>query len=253
MPDGYFMAQQSLKYQSATAELTDYWNRRPNLSQTEWERFYILVRGSLMNSSAPQLASLPEAREVYLIEFFEEKIFNKVQREFRELQVGALREFFRRYLNSKIRTLPKTIQMSALDDSDSDEPFISSIPDPNPVDPDVQNFFSQVSPQDLADSARSFVETLEDRHCRMLAGHYCASDPVPMATLFAGVNGYHYQAQKLGVVSNFRLGYEHTLIGQWMISLGVKPSFENENLVHLLLKALCFSALEYCTEVDSND
>jgi len=206
-----------------------------------------------MSGSAPQLASLPEDCETYLLEFFEEKILFKVQREFRELQIGALREFFRRFLNSKIRSQPKTTQMSSLDDPESDEPFVSSIPDPNPGDPDVEDFFRRTSPQQLVESARSFVEQLEERHCRMLAKHYCSSEPVPMSTLFAGTNGYHYQAQKLGVVSNFRLGYEHTMIGQWMITLGVIPSVENENLVHLLLKALCLSALEYCTEVDSNE
>ena len=36
----------------------------------------MLVRGTLMNASAPQLASLPEQREVYIAEFFQDKFLH---------------------------------------------------------------------------------------------------------------------------------------------------------------------------------
>ena len=57
------MAEQSPTYPSVSAELTDYWNPKSNLSEKEWTGFYLLVRGTLMNASAPQLNSLPESRE----------------------------------------------------------------------------------------------------------------------------------------------------------------------------------------------
>ena len=82
------MADQSQPYPSVTAELTDYWNRRPNLSEKEWTRFYVLVRGTLMNASAPQLASLPERRETYIAEFFQDKFLYTTPKSEHDLMEG---------------------------------------------------------------------------------------------------------------------------------------------------------------------
>jgi len=233
------MAEKDAQYQTVTEELSDYWNRRPNLSKKEWERFFLLVRASLMNCSAPQLKNLPEDREVYVLEFFEEKIYTKVQRTYHELQVGALREFFRRFLITKIRLLPNTIQMSSFDDDDGGETFASSIPDPNPGNSLIVDFLNETPKEALLNFVDEFIAGLEQRHCRMLVGHYCSDKPIPMYKLFAGVNGYDYQAQRLGVKGGYRLGYENTLIGKWMQSIGVSPSSDNLELVHFLLKVLC--------------
>lgn len=239
------MAQQSQPYPSVTAELTDYWNRRPNLSEKEWTRFYVLVRGTLMNASAPQLASLPEGREVYIAEFFQDKFLYTTPKADHDLMEGTVRNFFRNYLLDKIRGLPNTVQTSTFDDDD-DEPFVARIPAPESEDRELREFLNEVPVETLTKSASDFFDSLEERHRLMLAQHYCADNPVPMSTLFKGVNGYHYQAQKLGVTvgkgsKNF-LGYEHSLIGQWMYSLGVMPRPDNLSIVHFLLKMLCFHA-----------
>ena len=240
------MAQQSQPYPSVTAELTDYWNRRPNLSEKEWTRFYVLVRGTLMNASAPQLASLPEEREVYIAEFFQDKFLYTTPKSEHDLMEGTVRNFFRNYLLDKIRALPNTIQTSTFDDDD-DESFVAT--DSRPEKTKIANCASSSTKfpwKRLTKSASDFFDSLEERHRLMLAQHYCADDPVPMSTLFKGVNGYHYQAQKLGVTvgkgsKNF-LGYEHSLIGKWMCSLGVMPRPDNLGIVHFLLKMLCFHA-----------
>lgn len=241
------MAQQSQPYPSVTAELTDYWNRRPNLSEKEWTRFYVLVRGTLINASAPQLASLSEDREVYIAEFFQDKIFHTVPVAPHELLEGGIRKFFRNYLIDKIRAAPNTIPTSAYDDDD--EPFVARIADNRSEEDEIREFLTTVSVDKLADSATDFIAGLEERHRLMLAQHYCADLPVPMSTLFAGVNGYHYQAQKLGVTVGQRSrgfeGYEHTLIGQWMGSLGVTPAPDNLVVVHFLLKTLCYQAQQH--------
>jgi hypothetical protein len=239
------MAGQSPTYPSATAELTDYWNRRPNLSEKEWTRFYLLVRGTLMHASAPQLKSLPENREAYVVEFFQDKFLFTTPRAEHDLTEGSVRNFFRNYLIDKIRSLPGTTQASAFDDEDG-ESFVARIPEPESEEHELREFLNEVPPEALASSAIEFVATLDDRHRLMLAGHYCADDPIPMSTLFKGVNGYHYQAQKLGVTAdkgsrNFA-GYEHTLIGKWMRSLGVTPQPDNLVIVHFLFKTLCYHA-----------
>jgi hypothetical protein len=237
------MAQQSPTYPTVSAELTDYWNRRPDLSKPEWARFYMLVRAALMSASAPQLASLPEDREVYIAEFFQDKVFYTTPISEHELLEGALRKFFRNYLTDKIRAKPDTIQTSTFDD-DGDA-FVDRIPhEIDSEEAEVREFLNIIPVEKLAQSAIAFIDSLEERHRLMLSGHYCADSPVPMSTLFRGVNGYHYQAQRLGVTVNRGSrgleGYEHTLIGQWMCSLGVKPAPENLALVHFLLKTLCF-------------
>jgi hypothetical protein len=239
------MADQSPTYPSVSAELTDYWNRRPNLSEKEWTRFYLLVRGTLMYASTPQLNSLPESRETYITEFFQDKFLYTMPRGEHDLMEGSVRNFFRNYLIDKIRARPDTIQGSTIGDDD-DEDFIGRIPQPESEEHELREFLNEVSLEALAKSAIEFIATLDDRHRLMLAGHYCADDPIPMSTLFKGINGYHYQAQKLGVTAgkgsrNFT-GYEHTLIGKWMCSLGVMPQPDNLVIVHFLFKTLCYHA-----------
>ena len=100
---------------------------------------------------------------------------------------GTVRNFFRNYLLDKIRGLPNTVQTSTFDDDD-DESFVARISAPESEDHELREFLNEVPVETLTKSASDFFDSLEERHRLMLTQHYCADSPVPMLTLFKGVN-----------------------------------------------------------------
>ncbi len=67
-----------------------------------------------------------------------------------------------------------------------------------------------------------------------------------MHTLCAGIPAYHYKAQKLGVTVKKGdaglLGYEHSMIGQWIQSLDVPIRPDNQIVIRFLMEAICREA-----------
>jgi hypothetical protein len=57
------------------AELRDLWSRRRNLDEAGWTRLYEISATVLMNYKPRELAGLPEDRDVYILEFFQDKVF----------------------------------------------------------------------------------------------------------------------------------------------------------------------------------
>jgi hypothetical protein len=228
--------------------LTDYWVRRDQLADEEWRDFYRYVRSALHRCPAPELSSLPDGRESYIDEFFTEKIFFRASHAsesgIQSISGGALCGFFRRYLIDLLRSYQRTplLDPADMDHRPGEEPGFDA-------DGALQDFLAHLGGHaTLNQSISEFLANLEDWAVLMLQGHFCADDDaVPMSALCKGIPSYHYKAQKLGITikrgSTDLLGYEHTLIGQWMMSLGVEITAPNASIIQFLLGALCLEAV----------
>lgn len=224
--------------------LTDYWRRLGLLTSKEWEGFYRLVRSALMRCPASELAGLPDTRESYIDEFFTEKLFHKAQRvenaAGESLSGGALCGFFRNYL----RDILEHYKARPISDADPDEAWFDPSPPPQG---NVDEFLADIGIDTLALRIDALLDALPDWALLMLRGHFCADDDaVPMVKLCADIPSYQYKAQKLGVTvkksSDGLRGYEHTMIGAWMQSLGVAIEPGNMGVMRFLLDALCLEA-----------
>lgn len=230
--------------QSDREVLTAYWVRLDKLTATEWKTFYLLVRRALLRCPAPELAALPDKRENYIDEFFTEKLFFKAQRMtpdgIQSISGGALCFFFRRFLDTEVIRY----KLNPLTEEDREDE--RGADDPN-EDELTDEFLANIGRDKLDDSVQRFLASLPDWALLMLRGHFCADDDtVPMSKLCRGIASYHYKAQKLGVTvkkdADGLIGYEHTLLGQWMQSLGVLIAPENHALMIFLLEVICLEA-----------
>lgn len=223
--------------------LTDYWQRLDRLTEAEWRSFYVNVRRALLRCPASELTSLPDDKESYIDEFFTEKIFFKAQQGGNGIQSisgGALCFFFRRYLKDRIDYYKKFAPDDVYEHSDN----ASAMPND-----EVHTFIREYGENRFAEQVAKFLEQLPPWGLMMLGGHFCADteNAKPMSELCKNVPSYHYKAQKLGITVSKRtdsfLGYEHTQIGGWIESLGVKIVPENHPLMLFLLGVLCLEAL----------
>lgn len=238
--------QDTSSQQSVSAELTEYWNRRSTLTEAEWRRFYVLVRAALLRCPASELAGLSDDKENYINEFFTDKLFFAEARGTFTLSGGALCGFFRNFLRDKLRTKPPTTDFSALD-TDDGRTFEEILADERGTRTSVSDFLHTTTVATLHESAYEFLVGLEEWGRVMLRRHYCADEPIPMSTLCRDIPSYHYKSGQLGVTRGKKetslLGYEHTLIGKWLLSLGVELKAENIEIVLFLLQVLCHLAL----------
>ena len=229
--------------------LTDYWVRLGQLSEIEWSDFYRQVRSALLRCPASELSNLPDTKENYIDEFFTEKIFFKAQRNASEgiqsISGGALCFFFRNFLRDKLDGYKRFSDEEAEFGEDSIETDEGQ---------QIKEFLDEIGEQALASAVQRFIGELPDWGVLMLSNHFCADEDVatPMSTLCKDIPSYHYKAQKLGVTVNKRsanfLGYEHTLIGQWIDSLKVRIAPENHAIIQFLLGAVCLEAAALALE-----
>jgi hypothetical protein len=227
--------------------LTNFWVRMESLTQEEWTDFYRCVRAALLRCPAPELSSLPDRRENYIDEFFTEKLFFRANRVaesgIQTISGGALCTFFRRYLIDLLRGYQRN--------SNSSQQDIEGVQDVDSYSEDdaaVSEFLARAGGHEVLQRCiTDFLATLEDWGLMMLRSSFCADDDsIPMSSLCKGISSYHYKAQKLGITikrnSTEMIGYEHTLIGQWIVNLGVKIVPQNMPIIHFLLGVICLEA-----------
>jgi hypothetical protein len=227
--------------------LTQFWVRMDRLTQDEWADFYRCVRAALLRCPAPELSGLPDRRENYIDEFFTEKLFFRAQRTnelgIQSISGGALCTFFRRYLIDLLRAYQR-ISLTEKED-------LERMPEDTAGSNDeavVSEFLATSGGHEvLRQSVADFLATLEEWGLLMLRGHFCADDDaVPMSSLCKGIPSYHYKAQKLGITVNRSaaelLGYEHTIIGRWIVGMGVAVIPQNFAVIQFLLGAICLEA-----------
>jgi hypothetical protein len=113
-----------------------------------------------------------------------------------------------------------------------------------------------IDPANATESAQRFVAALAAAERAYLALNTCSDKDKyqPISTIAKRMqlgSSYHYKAKQLGITGDkggFYQGYEHTLIGQWLVSLGARISPEWRRELMLLIVILCQQVLEHCRE-----
>lgn len=237
------------------AELRDLWARRANLDEAEWTRLYGIVNKTLKPYRPQILSSLSSEPDVYVQEFFEDKVYRRDLLS-RLDHVGALRVAYRRYLldhydSEKIR---RTEQLTN-EDPDEQVTRATTGAEPNGAS-DNQNESDALSNvgisfQQLGESAARWLRDGEPWIREYLGFSYCpdpeSAEPLDRLRRRRGIASHHYKAEKLGITGIFDQAYgENKLIGRWLTKeLGIAITKENQPLVLAALKILCFEALTW--------
>lgn len=248
------------------AELRGLWARRSELTEAELVRLYEIVTGVLVAYRPRLLASLPGEREDYVHEYFVEKVLRH-DLSSQCHHVGALFGFYTNFLKdrlkSQIRRGSSELSEHLLEDGDGaevDAPSLNDqaealLPESSLVDEAMRE--SGLAPALVAASAGRWLAESEDWVRLAVAYSYCpdAQQAVPMNALAQqyGIKSYAYKVKKLGF--NWRepdhRGFDETLLGQWVRSLGVEILPENVHVIHGILKILCLEALTWAEEQES--
>jgi len=241
-------------------KLAELWQKRDKLNKAEWTQLYQLVRRVLKQGSYPELKSLPLSIENYIDEFFRDKVFMPTTRENFENKAlhydKALMTFFRRYLIDKIEKIkPKYPEISIEGKNNGDEGNeklspVDIIPAPLVKDYTCLLKESGLTPKQVKDSAHQFLQHSEEWVRLYLALHTCPDKdkqlPLSQLDKIYQIPSYHHRAGIVGITrkkGEFETGYEKTLLGQWLISLGLTIRSENQEVIEVAFKILCWEAL----------
>src|SRR5688500_11391039 len=82
-------------------QLRDLWSRRTSLTRAEWCELYDIVTRALASYRPGELAGLRESNEVYVQDYFADKVF-RLDLISRCDHVGALRVYYRNFLRDRL-------------------------------------------------------------------------------------------------------------------------------------------------------
>lgn len=261
--------------------LAELWLHRDQLSKAEWDLLYQLVWRVLKEGDYSELESLPLPLKNYIDEFFRDKVFlPTTKKTFRGKPLyydNVLMLFFRRYLIQKIKEIERLKEVPLPDDDNRDDGEDGKKPliPPELIAPVAQDDAVLLgeygfTPEQVALSARQFLQKNEEWVRLMIALSFCPDKdkdkqlPIPLSLLAQKykIPAYYYRARKLGIppktvpkkgissknLYEFQQDFENTLLGQWLISLGLSISNENQDVIHLAFKILCWEALSIVEE-----
>ena len=259
-----------LPVNEAFTELAELWARRDRLDEAEWTRLYELVMDALANSPPGEEWSRTlsgEAVRAWRDSFFVDKVLmpattgNTAMS--RELTPGGLPRFYRNYLRDQMRKVKRRREHQGYEGAEDDlADSASEIGQPVPnwcgltgLDADA-NAHSD-SPSDsgfdatsIEAGAREFLAAAEDWVVVYLALHFCGGrDRLPLSKIHQQfrIPSYHYKARQLGIAPP-RGGYEalaefkSTLIGRWLVDMGVALIPENLEIIRQAFDLLCLAA-----------
>ena len=235
-------------------KILSYWNRRSQkLSQEEWHDFYCLIVPVLMRTRLPSEYADPAARQELVQAFFFEKVFeNALTSSAGELiSVHALHEFLHRFSVSLLRKKSKEIRNEYLLDGEEEEKHedIEHIADVGKYTQVLRE--AGIKLEHVDSSAEKFVNGLNLGEKAYLRNNTCAeheeSEPISHIAKRLALSSYHYKAKKLGVTrekGETHMGYENTLIGGWLVSVGAKVNPEWREELSILISLLCMKVRE---------
>lgn len=242
--------------QELDAELRDLWSRRQDLDTRGWERLYQIVTGILMPCRPKELKGLPLSRESYVLQYFEDKVFPLDKLKIPD-HAGALQKWYTNYLRDqidKVNSIKKWEVPDTYDDDGEHKSRISGSAQPVAETPDYLDALEEAgfSGTDIHASARCWLASSEEWVRDYLTKSYCPdgehSEPLIDLAKRMGIKSYAYKAEKLGF--NWKnpgdyVGFTDTLLGRWIVSLGIEILPDNIQLIHAALKILCFEALSW--------
>ena len=243
--------------QAIDAELRSLWSRRADLDEQEMTRLCEIVLAVLRPCQPRELAGLPEDNEVYVIGFIEAKVLR------RDLlgqcdHAGALQSYYRNYLRDLIRAEKRRAEFEVQDSHCSQEEgdlssHVDDAPDLTEQQSDVLTALEEAghSIRSVSDSALAWLESSEEWVRLFVAFSNCpdadVSEPLIKLARRRGIKSHAYKAEKLGFNwrGNDLEGFGQTLLGQWILSLGIELVPDNTNLILGALKILCLVALNW--------
>ncbi len=244
------------------AELRDLWARRRTLDECGWSRLYAITISVLLNFKPRELAGLHEDRDVYVQEFFEDKVF-RIDSLSRCDHVGALRIYYLNYLRDLIRSKHARSKWEVADKSDPDgnsPPSLNEAPDPEAGLGDLFTELEEAGfpPAEVAASAATWLATNDEWVRIFIAFSNCPdaalSEPLVHLAKRKGIKSQHSRAEKLGF--NWKktdiAGFANTLVGRWITeSVGIELRPDNSPLILGVLKILCFEALSWAEQQEA--
>ncbi|MBN8437973.1 MAG: hypothetical protein ABTS22_06620 [Accumulibacter sp.] len=243
-------------------ELRDLWIHRRDLDEAGWTRLHAIAMTVLMNYKPRELAGLPEDREVYIAEFFQDKVF-RLDSLSRCDHVGALRLYYQRYLRDLLRSKLARASHEVADEHDPERespPSLDEAPDAAAarLDPFVELAEAGFAPTEVAASASAWLAASEEWVRLFVALSNCpdatSSEPLVRLARRKSIKSQAYKAEKLGF--NWRGGnvdgFAGTLLGRWIVdALGIELIPENSPLILGVLKILCFEALSWAEQQEA--
>jgi len=238
--------------------LKDLWARRRDLTEAEWGRLYAIVVAALSSYRPQILASLKEDNDVYVQDFFQDKVL-RPDLGSRLDHVGALRVAYKRYLHDRYDSeqLRGTEELSG---NDIDGLGDTATANPGPHgDPD--NEFQALAEASIGlaavhESAARWLRNAKPWVPAMLGLHHCPdrdqSEPLVRLAKRLGIRSYHYKAERLGITGLRDRPWAQTLLGQWVgEDLKIQISNENQSLISAALKILCHEALIWAEQQEA--
>jgi hypothetical protein len=244
------------------AELRDLWARRRYLDENGWSRLYAITKSVLINFKPRELAGLHEDRDVYVQEFFEDKVF-RLDSLSRCDHVGALRIYYLNYLRDLIRSKQSRSKWEVADKHDPDSDSPPSLDEALDTEAGRGDLFTDLeeagfSPAKVAASAATWLATNDEWVRIFVAFSNCPdaalSEPLVHLAKRKGIKSQHSRAEKLGF--NWKkadiAGFANTLLGRWITeSVGIELRPENGPLILGALKILCFEALSWAEQQEA--
>jgi len=249
----------SPKKQALDVELRDLWSRRADLDATGTARLCEIVMDVLMSYRPKELASLSDNNDVYVIGFIENKVLRPDLLS-QCYHTGALCSFYVNYLIDEIRREKRRAGKEIADRQDNSEgeetSHIEQAADDatHGIDPLQILEDAGFSCLKIATAAREWLATTEDWARVFVAYSNCPdaeqSEPLVRLAKRLGIKSQAYKAEKLGFNwgKETHAGFEDTLLGRWIVSLGIDIRPENADLVLGSLKILCFEALSWAEQ-----
>lgn len=250
------------------AQFDDLWRRCKQPHFAEWAAFYPLVHNVLSTRSFPIEEGLPERREVYIAEFFQDRLLHQSAPP-RPVNIAYLVVMFRNYLCDRQRDPwlrhreptahdTENAPVDHMDHHAASPGDIEQMLDllhghglqPAAIQQAAQAFLNGHPPWDALQNELWWIRPY-------LAQHFCADQTAALSTLAhrLDIPAHHYKAQKLGITAvkggfpdhqTFRATY----LGQWIARIGIDLEHEEAPaLVCIALKILCRTALieqEHC-------
>ncbi len=113
-------------------------------------------------------------------------------------------------------------------------------------------FYAGLKLKSVKSSARDFFFENKEWVNLYLSLNTCVDDKtqIPLFKLaeLHQIPSYHYRAKDLGITrkkGQFEEGYEKTILGKWLLSLGLSTKIENRGAIEVAFKILCWEALSF--------
>ena len=243
------------------AELRDLWSRRRDLDETGWTRLYNIVMTVLMSYKPRELAGLPEEREIYIQEFFVDKAY-RLDLLSRCDHIGALRLYYQRHLRDEIREKVARSKWEVADKHDPESDSPPPLDEAREAQADRKDPFAELaeagySHAELAASADAWLAGSEEWVRLFVALSNCPdaelSEPLVRLAKRKRIKSRAYKAEKLGFIwhGDHYKEFAKTMIGRWIVSLGIEILPENRPLIDGALKILCFQALSWVEQQEA--